>query len=136
MKQVSFVVSVMLAGFIPILASCDSNKPAIPAAKTGTAAAVPEQETALMAAAASPGRADNDEGVTQYKQGKMDAAVEWFQKAVKADPKSAEANYNLGLSFDKMGKHAEATAAFKQAAALSPTNPAIKDSAMVKKHTS
>jgi Flp pilus assembly protein TadD len=126
----------MLAGLIPILASCDSNKPAIPAAKTSTAEAVPAPETALMATADSPGRADNDEGVTQYKQGKMDVAIEWFQKAVKADPKSAEANYNLGLSFDKTGKHAEATAAFKQAAALSPTNPAIKDSAIVKKHTS
>lgn len=129
MKQVSLVVSVMLAGLIPILASCDSNKPAIPAAKTSAAEAVPAPETALMAAAGSPGRADNDEAVSQYKQGKMDAAIEGFQKAVKADPKSTEANYNLGLSFDKMGKHAEATALF-------PTNPAIKDSAIVKKHTS
>lgn len=136
MKQVSLVVSVMLAGLIPILASCDSNKPSIPAAKTSAAEAVPASETALMATADSPGRADNDEAVTQYKQGKMDAAIEGFQKAVKADPKSAEAQYNLGLSFDKMGKHDQATAAFKLAAALSPTNPAIKDSAIVKKHTS
>ena len=136
MKQVSLAVSLMFAGLIPVLASCDSNKPAIPAAKTGAAEVVPAPETALMATADSPGRADNDEAVSQYKQGKMDAAIEGFQKAVKADPKSAEAQYNLGLSFDKMGKHDQATAAFKQAVALSPTNPAIKDSAIVKKHTS
>ena len=137
MKQVSLVASLILAGLIPILISCDSNKPVIPpAAKTGAADAVPAAETALMATADSPGRADNDEAVSQYKQGKMEAAIEGFQKAVKADPKSAEAQYNLGLSFDKMGKHDQATAAFKQAAALSPTNPAIKDSAIVKKHMS
>lgn len=136
MKQVSVVACVMLAGLIPILASCDSNKPANPAVKTSAAEAVPAPETALMAAAGSPGQADNDEAVSQYKQGKMEAAIEGFQKAVKADPKSAEAQYNLGLSFDQMGKHDQATAAFKQAIALSPTNPTIKDSAIVKKHTS
>ena len=136
MKQVSLVVSVLLAGLIPILVSCDSNKTVVPAAKTGAAEAVPAPETALMATADSLGRADNDEAVSQYKQGKMDAAIEGFQKAVKADPKSAEAQYNLGLSFDRMGKHDQATAAFKQATALSPTNPAIKDSAIVKKRTS
>ena len=113
MKQVSLVLSLIMAGLIPTLVSCDSDKPAGPAAKTAAGATAPMPEAALMAAAGSAGRADNDEGVTQYKQGKMDAAIEWFQKAVKADPKSAEANYNLGLSFDKIGKHDEATAAFK-----------------------
>lgn len=136
MKQMSLALGLILTGLLSTVVSCDSTKPVGPAAKTGTAAAVPEQETALMAAAASPGRADNDEAVSQYKLGKMDAAIEGFQKAVKADPKSAEAQYNLGLSFDKTGKHDQATAAFKQAAALAPTNPAIKDSAIVKKHTS
>lgn len=136
MKQISLIVSVVLAGLIPILASCDSKKPEVPAAKTGAAEAVPAPETALMATADSPGRADNDAAVSQFKEGKLEAAIEGFQKAVTADPKSAEAQYNLGLSFDKMGKHDQATAAFKQAIALSPTNPVIRDSAIVKKHTS
>jgi Flp pilus assembly protein TadD len=104
--------------------------------KTSGAAKVPATETALMAAAGSPGQAANDEAVSQYKQGKMEAAIKGFQEAAKADPKSAEAQYNLGLSFDQMGKHDEAAAAFKQAIALSSTNPAIKDSAIAKKHTS
>lgn len=136
MKQVSVIVSVMLAGLIPIFASCESNKPESPAVKTSAAVAVPATETALMAIAGSPGQAANDEGVSQYKKGKMEAAIEGFQKAAKADPKSAEAQYNLGLSFDQMAKHEEAASAFKQATALAPTNLIIKDSAIAKKHTS
>jgi Flp pilus assembly protein TadD len=134
-KQVSLVLSVILAGLAITVVSCDSEKPSAPAAKTGTAATAPvSDEAALMSAVGSPGQADNDEGVSQYKQGHMDVATDRFQKAIKSDPKSAEAQYNLGLSFDKMGKHDEATAAFKQAIALAPANPAIKDSPTLKKH--
>ena len=88
-----------------------------------------------MATADSPGRADNDEAVSQFTQGKKESAIEGFRKAVKADPKSAESQYNVGLSFDEMGEHDHATAPFKQAA-LSPTNPAMIDSAIIKKRTS
>ena len=136
MKRISVIACVMLGGLIPMFASCESNKPESPAVKTSAVAAGPTTETPLMAATGSPGRAANDEAVSQYKQGKIEAAIKGFQQAAKADPKSAEAQYNLGLSFDQMGKHPEATAAFKQALALSPTNPAIKDSAMAKNHTS
>ena len=133
-KQVSLVLTVILAGLAITVVSCDSKKPNEIAEKTGTAASAPVSDGALMSAAGSPGQADNDEGVSQYKQGHMDVATDRFQKALKSDPKSAEAQYNLGLSFDKMGKHDEATAAFKQAVVLAPENPAIKDSPIVKKH--
>ena len=134
MKQVSLALSVILAGLAITVVSCDSEKPYAPAAKTGTAETAPVSDGALISAVGSPGQADNDEGVSQYKQGNMDVAIDRFQKALKSDPKSAEAQYNLGLSFDKMGKHDEATAAFKQAIALAPANPAIKDSPTLKKH--
>ena len=133
-KQVSLVLTVILAGLAITAVSCDADKPYAPAAKTGTAATAPMSDGALLSAVGSPGQADNDEGVGQYKQGHMDVATDRFQKAIKSDPKSAEAQYNLGLSFDKMGKHDEATAAFKQAVALAPANPAIKDSPTLKKH--
>ena len=141
MKQVSLALSVILAGLAITVVSCDSEKPNGLAAKTGPAATAPAatapapvSDGALMSAVGSPGQADNDEGVSQYKQGHMDVATDRFQKALKSDPKSAEAQYNLGLSFDKLGKYDEATTAFKQAVALAPPNRAIKDSAILKKH--
>ena len=125
MKQISLELSLILACLIAVVA-CDSGKPAVTA--SGSA------DTALMSPASSPGRADNDEGVGHYKQGHWDVATDWFKKAVKADANLAEAHYNLALSLDKMGKHEDATAAFKKAAELAPANPAIKDSAILKKH--
>lgn len=134
MKQVSLALSVILAGLAITVVSCDSEKPFAPAAKTGTAVTAPVSDGALISVVGSPGQADNDEGVSQYKQGHMDVATDQFQKALRSDPKSADAQYNLGLSFDRMGKHDEATAAFKQAVALAPANPAIKDSLILKKY--
>ena len=126
MKQISLELSLILACLIAVVA-CDSGKPAGTTTSGGA-------DTALMSPASSPGRADNDEGVGHYKQGHWDVATDWFKKAVKADPNLAEAHYNLALSLDKMGKHEDATASFKKAAELAPANPAIKDSAILKKH--
>ena len=127
MKQISLELSLILACLIGVIA-CDSGKP------TGTATTSAGPDTALMSPASSPGRADNDEGVGHYKQGHWDVATDWFKKAIKADANLAEAHYNLALSLDKMGKHEDATAAFKKAAELAPANPAIKDSTILKKH--
>jgi Flp pilus assembly protein TadD len=124
-KQISLELSLILACLI-VLVACDSGKPAV--TTSGSA------DTALMSPASSPGRADNDEGVGHYKQGHWDVATDWFKKAVTADANLAEAHYNLALSLDKMGKHEDATAAFKKAADLAPANPAIKDSPILKKH--
>jgi hypothetical protein len=95
-KQIPIVPSALLAGFIPLLSSCDTNTPALPEAQTQTAETVPTPETALMAAADSPGQADIDQAVSEYQQGKIEVAIEGFQKAAKADPQSAEARDNLG----------------------------------------
>jgi tetratricopeptide (TPR) repeat protein len=113
-KQVFLALSVMLTCLVTVVA-CDDGKPA------GTATTAVGADTALMAPASSPGRAINDEGVGHYKQGHWDANL-------------AEAHYNLALSLDKMGKHEDATGSFKKAAELAPTNPAIKDSPILKKH--
>jgi tetratricopeptide (TPR) repeat protein len=133
-KQVSLALSLILVGLISTVVSCDPKKPDAPAGQTGAVVTPPVVEGALMSAAGSPGRADNDEGVNHYKQEHWDVAEEWFNKAIKADPKLAEAQYNLALALDKMGKHEEATAAFKQALELAPANAAIKDSPILKKH--
>ncbi|MCH6558596.1 MAG: tetratricopeptide repeat protein [Nitrospirae bacterium] len=152
MKQLAlsvFVLSVFLASVV----ACDTGNnydeakkeaaPPAEAMKDGEAPAeaepmkdgeAPAEETALMAPAGSPGQAENDEGVGQYKQGNWDVAAGHFRKAVKADAKLAEAHFNLAMSLDKLGTHGEATEHFRQAADLAPDNPKIKDSANLKKH--
>jgi Flp pilus assembly protein TadD len=125
MKQVSISIGLIL-GFLTLGVACDYGKSG--GGATATA------DSALMAPASSAGRMDNDEGVGHYKQGHWDVAEGHFRKAIKADPNLAEAHYNLGLALDKMSKHDEATTEFKKAAELAPTNPAIKDSPILKKH--
>ncbi len=109
--------------------SCESSQPGGGSKKAGTAPDAP-----LIAPASSAARMDNDEGVGHYQQGHWDVAIEHFRKAVKADPNSAVAHYNLGLTQDKMGKHDEATASFKKALALASNDPTIKGSEILKKH--
>ena len=77
---------------------------------------------------------ENDEGVGHYQQGHWEVAMEHFRKAVKSDPNSAVAHYNIALTLDKMGKHDEATNSFKKALELAPADPVIKDSEILKKH--
>jgi Flp pilus assembly protein TadD len=128
MKQIILSVGLVL-GLLVLAVACGDYGSSTP---TGA----PSADSALMAPASSAGRMDNDEGVGHYKQGHWDVSEGHFRKAVKADPNLAEAHYNLGLALDKMGKHDEATTEFKKAAELAPTNPAIKDSAILKKHIS
>ena len=143
---------VLTALLVPAgLIGCEQSKPAADAKKEAPAAATEpapaageaKQEMAaagadapLMAPASSPGREANDEGVSQAQQGHWDVAESHFRKALDADPKLAEASFNLGLALDKLGKHGDATAAFKKAVELAPDNSKIKDSPILKKHTS
>jgi Flp pilus assembly protein TadD len=128
MKQISAVLGMMLVGLVAMM-GCESGQPGGGSKKAGTGPDAP-----LFAPAGSAARMDNDEGVGHYQQGHWDVAVGHFQKAVKADPNSAAAHYNLGLTQDKMGKHEEATASFKKALELAPADPSIKDSEILKKH--
>lgn len=131
---------------------CDQGKPVGEAKKEAPAVATESKpaasdmtqsmpaaagtDVALMAPATSPGRAANDEGVNHAQQGHWDVAEGHFRKGLEADPKLAEAQFNLGLALDKLGKHEDATAAFKKAAALAPGNTKITESPILKKHTS
>ncbi len=84
---------------------------------------------------ADPGTAKhNAEGIEHYNLGHWDVAKEHFEAAVKADPKLAEAHYNLALAFHKLGAHAEATTHLKKAAELAPSNTAITDSSAYRRH--
>ena len=88
----------------------------------------------LDVAAGSAAATHNAEGIKHFKAGHMDVAADHFNGAVKADDKSAEAHYNLGLALDGMGDHKGATAQFQKALDLGAKNPAIANSATLKKH--
>lgn len=82
----------------------------------------------LVAPATSLGRSANDEGVAQGQQSQWDAAEKAFRKAISIDDNLAEAQFNLGIALDKLGKREEAAKAFKKAKELAPTNRLITES--------
>ena len=91
-------------------------------------------EKALAAPSGSAGAAKNAEGISHYDQGHWDVAEKYFREAVKADPKLAEAHYNLALSLHNQDNHKEANKHFGHALKLAPKNPAIADSGILKGH--
>jgi Tfp pilus assembly protein PilF len=93
-----------------------------------------DMAAALETAAGSAAKMHNDGGIKHYTAGHMDVAEGHFREAVKADDKSAEAHYNLALTLDGQDKHKEASAEFKKALDLGAKNPAIANSAILKKH--
>lgn len=127
----NYVLPGMVLFAVFAFAGCDSNQPS-----GGTKKASVGPDAPLLSPPSSPARMANDEGVSHFQQGHWDVAMEHFNKAVQADPNSAIAHYNVALTLDKMGKHDEATNEFKKALELAPTDPAIKDSEVLKKHVS
>ena len=86
-------------------------------------------------AGADPGAAKhNAEGIEHYNLGHWDIAKTHFEAAIKSDPKLAEAHYNLALTLDKLGAHADATGHFKKAVELAPGNTLITDSGAYRSH--
>jgi len=62
----------------------------------------------------------NSMGIAHYKLGEDEyghwyTAKDYFEDAIKAEPQRAEPHFNLALTLDKLGEHAEATAEFKKA---------------------
>jgi len=88
----------------------------------------------LSVAAGSPADMHNKEGIEHYNQSHWDVAKKHFTGAVEADPKSAEAHYNLALSLDKSGDHKAATEHFQKALDLGKDKPEIANSGILKAH--
>lgn len=58
------------------------------------------------------------DGVWAYRNGNFDAALEYFDKAVRADNKNQTAFYYMGAVLNEAGKHKEAASALKKALKL------------------
>jgi Flp pilus assembly protein TadD len=59
-------------------------------------------------------------GLAKLKEGKLDEAIETFQRAVQLDPTNAQAYYNLAKAFQKKGQMAAARTAEQKARELDP----------------
>ncbi|MFL6332202.1 MAG: tetratricopeptide repeat protein [Pyrinomonadaceae bacterium] len=86
---------------------------------------------ALLPAAASAqsqdGRADAvsyarsfANGVEQFDAGRYEEALESFLAAVVANPRDADALFDVGATYEKLGRQAEASAAYRSALELRP----------------
>jgi Flp pilus assembly protein TadD len=68
----------------------------------------------------------NELGFVLEREGLSDEALAMYRKAVKLDPKSASANYNLGSSLARSGKNAEAVVYLRAAIEADPKNAAAQ----------
>ena len=60
----------------------------------------------------------NKQGETAYHLGNLESSVEFYQKAIELDPNNGQAYSNLGLSFRKLNREAEALWANRKSIAL------------------
>ena len=66
----------------------------------------------------------NDLGFVLEREGLTEEAAEMYRKALKLDPESASANYNLGASLGRSGQFAEAESHLRAAIEADPKNAA------------
>lgn len=78
----------------------------------------------------------NNEGVDHLVQGHYEVASKHLMDAIAAKGDFAEAHFNLAIAYDGMGKHPEATEAFKKAKRFGGNNPEISENEVLKKHLS
>lgn len=75
-----------------------------------------------------------NDGVGQFNRGNMNKALTQFQSALKTNPRSAVAHYNLALTYNRMGQSDKATKHFQEAEKLGRGNPFIQHSSILKQH--
>lgn len=93
----------------------------------------------VMAQAIKPlsgtkGAAAINNGVNHFNQGQLTSAQTHFQTALKSNPRSAVAHYNLALTYNRLGKSDKATKHFQEAAKLGRMNSFIQNSRILKQH--
>ena len=74
-------------------------------------------------------------GVDLFNQGNMNNALSKFQQALKENPRSGVAHYNLALTYSRLGRSDLAAKHFQQASDFGSGNPFIQNSSILKQHT-
>lgn len=110
--------SLLVFGFVITLGACTTITPPVP----------------LGLEASSASKQTNEAGIQHYKMEHWDVAKKYFEDAVQADPTQAEPHFNLGLALHQLGNHSEATAHFKKAVELDPSNTAMTNSDVYQSH--
>lgn len=126
------VIALAVAGLFLGVTAC-TNKPSESPMPTAGSPAADAPLAPPAGAAADVARAISD-GNGHYALGHHDAAADEYERALTADPNSAEAHFNLALALDQMGHHEEAAVHFEEASRLGANNPAITGSEILKKH--
>lgn len=86
----------------------------------------------LMPLSGTQGAENINDGVGHYHQRNWNSAIGHFQAALKKNPNSAVAHYNLGLALKQTGQQTQATHHFQMASQFGATNPFIQSSSEVK----
>ena len=86
----------------------------------------------LMPLSGTQGAKSINGGVNHYHQRNWNSAVSQFQQALKKNPNSAVAHYNLGLTLKQMGQQNKAVQHFKKASQFGRSNLFIQNSSDVK----
>lgn len=97
----------------------------------GGCASAPKSAQAVLPAPAGTSAAaasHNDEGVHAYQQQQWATAKEHFEAAIKVAADLAEAHYNLGMTFYRLGNLREGDTHFITAANLAPGDKIIWNS--------
>ena len=86
----------------------------------------------LMPLSGTQGAESINGGVSHFHQRNWNSAVDQFQQALKKNPNSAVAHYNLGLTLKQMGQQDKALHHFQKASQYGTSNPFIHNSPEVK----
>lgn len=108
--NVRFVRIVLIAAICAFMLGCETA----PTSNNSSA----YNETALAARA----RSHTDLGAAYYQQGKLEIALDEFNRAAEIDPTYAQAYNGLGLVYAALGEDTKADASFKRAIQAQPGN--------------
>lgn len=75
-----------------------------------------------------------NEGNQRFAEGRWGAAKTLYEQAIQAQPDLAEAHYNLGLVYERLGDRQQARNYYIEAANLAPGHKTIWDSPPLKRH--